>query len=429
MTSPLPQELRAELCSDDSSGVCPLRKLNDSIRERQSHLAKCKQYLQAKLQQEGHPQIYQLVLDRISLINDHFRKIDEILGLIEKVSSLVRETAAVSSLCAPFYNQIFSRSQEIEAIIGVLDDIWSDYITFDNFSKKFSDLSHIFSQLCDEISAPLGSRFSMILPGNSFGYLRYTNVSRNLFRIYVPISAVENPHVWPIIAHEIGHAFSFLPAIEEQIEAECGPLISQHLRSIRERVQRSREDFTDIEYVLSRSWYQWVSEIWADLFALRRVGPCFIDSEISELMAFDPFHLSMEPSGRLFTSSHPPPDVRIKILIRYSNQWFSDMANHVLTLQELWNEMSSSRTSPTLEEHRELFDLLCDNQVLQPMEQKTAVLLDQLVPLQKISMSSFETSMSTRPINITDALSSFLCEGKIDSNFVEELAKEIKLAT
>jgi len=146
-------------------------------------------------------------------------------------------------------------------------------------------------------------------------------------------------------------------------------------------------------------------------------------------MAFDPFHLSMEPSGRLFTSSHPPPDVRIKILIRYSNQWFSDMANHVLTLQELWNEMSSSRTSPTLEEHRELFDLLCDNQVLQPMEQKTAVLLDQLVPLQKISMSSFETSMSTRPINITDALSSFLCEGKIDSNFVEELAKEIKLAT
>jgi hypothetical protein len=402
--------------------------LNDSIRARQSHLAKCKQYLQTKLQQESDPQIYQLVLDRINLIDDHFRKIDEILGLIEKISSLVKKTAA-SSLCAPFYNQIFSRSQDIETIIGVLDNIWSDYTIFENFSRKFNDLSRIFSQLCDEISAPLGSRFSMIIPGNSFGYLRYPNVSRNLFRIYVPISAVENPHVWPIIAHEIGHAFSFLPPIEEQIEAQCGPLISQRLRSIREKVQRSREDFADIEYVLSRSWYQWISEIWADLFALRRVGPCFIYSEISELMAFDPFHLSKEPSGRLFTSSHPPPDLRIKILIRYSNQWFPNMTNHVSALQELWNEMLSSRTSPTLEEHREMFDLLCDSQVLQPMEQKMAALLVKLVPPQKISASSFETSMSTRPINVTNALSSFLCEGKIDNNFVEELAKEIKLAT
>lgn len=403
--------------------------LNDSIRERQNHLAKCKQYLQAKLQQEGHPQVYQLVLDRISLIDDHLRKIDDILGLIEKVSSIVQETAAASGLCAPFYNQIFSRSQEIEAIIGVLDNIWSDYIAFQSFSKKFSNLSRIFSRLCDEISAPLGSRFSMILPGGSFGYLRYPNVSRNLFRIYVPISAVEDPHVWPIVAHEIGHAFSFLPPIEEQIGAECGPLISQRLRSVRDKVQRSREDFADIEYVLSRSWYQWISEIWADLFALRRVGPCFIDSEISELMAFDPFHLSMEPSGRLSTSSHPPPDLRMRILIHYSKQWFSDMVNHTSALQILWAEVLSKRTSPTLEEHREMFDVLCDTQLLQPIEQKLATLLNEFVPLQKISQSSYETLMKTHSINVTDALSSFLCGGRKEDNFVEELARDVRLAT
>jgi hypothetical protein len=406
-----------------------LSQLDDWVRKRKGHLTNCLQYLQTKLQQECPPQIYQLILDKIDLINDHSRKIDDILRLIERMPLLAGEPSVVSNLCASFYNQIFSRLQEIEAIIGVLDDIWSDYIAFENFSKRFSDLSHIFSKLSDEISVPLGPHFSMILPGNSFGYLLFPNVSRNLFRIFVPISAIENPYVWPIMAHEIGHAFSFFPAVEERIKAECGPLISQRLRSVRERTQRSREDFADIEYILSRSWYQWFSEIWADLFALRRVGPCFIDSEMLELMAFDPFSLSIESTGHLFTSSHPPPDLRIKMLVRYSTQWFSNMRNHVSTCQDLWNEMISNRTSPTLEEHRESFDLLCDSQLLQPMEHKAVDLLSQLIPLQEMPSSPFETAMNTRPINVTGALSSLLCEGRIHEHFVEEITKEIKLAT
>lgn len=397
--------------------------LDNLIRKRQRHLEDCAHYLHTKLQQESNSQIYQLVLDRLKLIDEHFKKIDEILVLLEKMSKLSREPPAVSGIRASFYDQIFSRLQEVEAVMGVLDNIWSDYITFENFSKKFSLLSRIFSQLCEEISVPLGPLFCVILPGDRFGYLRYPNVSRNLFRIFVPISAIENPHVWPVMAHEIGHAFSFLPAVEERIETECGPLISQHLKSVRESVQRSREDFADIEYVLSRSWYQWASEIWADLFALRRLGPCFIDSEMSELMAPDPFSLSTESSGRLFTSSHPPPDIRMKILISYSNQWFPRMSSHTSALQELWNEIVSNRTSPILAEHREVFDLLCDNQLLRSMEQKVTSLLNQLVPIQEIPALSHIAFMKTHPINVTGALSTFLCEGGRTANFIEELGK------
>lgn len=406
-----------------------MSSLNGLILKRKTHLTNCMQYLQTKLQQECPNQLYQLVQDRISLVNDHFRRIDDISRLIESMPRSIGEPASVSDFRASFYNQIFSRLQEIEAIIGVLDSIWSDYFAFDNFSKKFTDLYLIFSKLCNEISTPLGSHFTMILPGNGFAYLRFPNVARNLFRILVPTSSLENPHVWPIVAHEIGHAFSFLPAIEERIEAECGPLISQRLRSIQETVNRSREEFADIEYVLSRSWYQWVAEICADLFALRRAGPCFIDSEVFELMAFDPFSLSIERLNHLFTSSHPPPDLRVKALLRYSNQWFPHMSYHVSTCQKLWDEISSNRLSSTLEEHRELYGLLCDAEVLQRLEQKVVTILDQLVPVQRISSSSFEKLMDSQPINVTDALSSLLCEGRARGNFVGELAKRIRPAT
>jgi hypothetical protein len=345
------------------------------------------------------------------------------------MSRLVGKPALVSNFRASFYNQIFWRMQEIEAIIRVLNNVWSSYIAFDNFSKRFSHLCLIFSKFCEEISSPLGSHFTMILPGNDFAYLRFPNVARHLFRVFVPTSASEDPHVWPIMAHEIGHAFSFLSAVEERIEAECGPLISQRLRSIQERTQRSREEFADVEYVLSRSWYQWVAEICADLFALRRVGPCFIDSQVLELMAFDPFSLNMERSGHLFVSSHPPPDLRIRMLIRCSNQWFSQMATHASACQKIWDEMLSNRSSPTLDERRELFDLLCDHEVLQPLEQTIANMFNQLVPIKNLSLSSLEAIMTTRPINVTDALSSLVCEGRTDGPFVEELAKKIKLAT
>lgn len=403
--------------------------LNSLIRERKSHLINRLQYLQTRLEHECSAQVYQLVLDGISLIYSHFQRVDEISALIEKIPASVNDPALGVNLCVPFYNQIFSRLQEIEAVVEVLDDVWGNYVTSESFSKKFSELYQVFSKFCDEISVPLGAHFNMILPGNCFMYSRFPTVARNLFRTFVPISAIQNPYVWPILAHEIGHAFSFIPNIEELIEAECGPLISQHLRSIRERVQRSREEIADIEYILSRSWYQWVSEIWADLFALRRVGPCFVDSEMFELITSDPFSPSMEASGRLYIFSHPPPDVRIKILVHNSNQWFPQLTNHVSNCQKLWDEMISSRTSQTLEEHREWFDLLCDNQLLQPMEQRVVALLDQLVPLQNVTSSSLETVMSTQPISVTSALSSLVCEGGTCGHFIEKLAQKIRLAT
>ncbi len=399
------------------------------IRKRQKHLEERIHYIQTKLQQESSSHVYQFVLDRLNLVDDHSKRINEILILLGEMPQFPKDPTATSCIRAAFYDQIFSRLQEVETVVSVLDGIWSDYIISEDFAKKFSVVSRIFSQFCDEISEPLGPSFCMILPGDRFGYLRYTNVARNLFRVFVPISAVENPHAWPILAHEIGHAFSFLPTVEERIEMEYGPLISRQLKSIRERIQRSREDFADIEYVLSRSWYQWVSEIWADLFALRRLGPCLIDSEMSELMAFDPFSLGTEPSGRLFTSSHPPPDIRMKLLLHYSIQWFPRMSSHTSALQELWNEIVSNRTSTILTEHREVFDLLCDSQLLRSMEQKAVNLLNQLVPIREVPALTYKTFMRTHPINVTGALSSFLCEGEEDANFIEDLGKGVRLAS
>ncbi len=404
-----------------------MSELEDLIRKRQSHLTKCTQYLQAELLNHCPSPIYQLVKDRINLIDEHKRKIDDISGFIKRLQSK-NSSDSVSDLQQSFYNQIFSRLQEIEAIIGVLDDVWSSHIAFDNFSRKFNDLYLIFSKLCDEISLPLGSHVSMILPGDSFAYLNFQDISRSLFRIFAPISALENPNVWPIMAHEIGHAFYFLPTVEGQMQAECGPVISQYLSSIQQRVRRSREEFADIEYVLSRSWYQWVAETFADLFALRRIGPCFIDAEMFELMVFDPFSLSIESSGRLICSSHPPPDLRVKSLINCANRWFPDNSARISLSQKSWDDLLSSRASSTLEENREFFDLLCDPKVQQAIEERVVAKLDQFVPLQNFTGSSLETLMNTEPISVSDILSSFLSEAKTNDNFVEKLASKIRQA-
>jgi len=67
--------------------------------------------------------------------------------------------------------------------------------------------------------------------------------------------------------------------------------------------------------------------------------------------------------------------------------------------------------------------------MIEPIEQKIVTVLDQLVPLQNIGASSFETLMNTHPIHVTSALSSLFCEGMAHANFVEELAKRVRLAT
>lgn len=398
------------------------------IRKRREHLARCTEYLRTNLAHSCPRGMFDILQERFTSITQTFGRIDQVLALLRQMTRSYNSRID-SNLRASFYSQIFRRLREIENSIGVLDEIWSSYIAFRDFAQNFSELYLIFSKLEKEISVPLEpSHFSMFLASNGFGYLDFSNVSKYLFRIYVPVSAIKNPSVWPILAHEIGHAFCFLPRVKTRIDTEFAPRISQHIRSICERVERSRESPANIQYILSRSWYHWLFEISADLFALRRIGPSFIHSQIFELMVFDPFSLGIIESGPLFISTHPPPDLRIKMLIRRSREWFPQVATYISECEQQWKMISSQHSSITLERQREWYDVLCNDRLMDFMEDQMVALLNETTSLQNVSLLSVQQAMAQEPISIPNVLLSVVSEAMLYEEFVEELIEKIKRA-
>lgn len=399
----------------------------DVIQRRETYLKRRSFYLRRQLESQGPPNLLSLVQEKFDSIDRSFRVMQRFRDAISALSLSEDRLSVPSMLRASFRDLLFRRLEEIEAEINSLDEVWGSYIIFKDFSRRFSELYLVLSRFLNEISFPLGrTRFCMILPGGHFGYLGFINVLKHLFRIFVPVSAIKEPVVWPILAHEIGHAYLLLPRVHERISTELAPIISEVVRSICERVERTRENLEVTEYFLSRSWYQWLMEIGADLFALRRVGPSFASVLMFELMPSDPFSLSLIPAGPWVVSTHPPPDFRVRLIMRHSREEFPPLSKSVSMLENLWDREVSSRVSDTLEERRELYDLLCANEVLQPLEEKMVNLLTEVAPLEDASILPLEAILSSSELSVTRALLSLTFGEGLTEDFIRKLAERIR---
>lgn len=396
------------------------------IAEKKERLERRRDYLQSQFMKDCPAELLRVISDKIAAISNTFNTIDQIGRVLDQMST-IENGISNPELQLSFYNQIFQRFIEAELSISVIDEIWSCYLTSRNFAAS-GNIRWMFSEFEKEIASPLGSnRCSFFLFSNEFGYLHFANIPKNLFRIYVPFSAIENPYVWPILAHELGHAFCFLPNIYQRIETEFGPILSQHISSVIGRMERTRQDVDATRYFLSRSWYQWILEIGADLFALRRIGPAFIHSQIFEMLVFDPFSLSLSNSGS-FRSTHPPHDKRIRMLIDCSKEWFPLLVSSADKYEKEWNAVSGRHQSSTLERQRELYDILCNDELLNSIIEKMKQLLSQTTPLQTIVSLPYKKALNRKPLNISNILLSALSEEippEVLANDIINRAKEV----
>jgi len=397
------------------------------LERRENYLKRRSSYLRRQLESRGLLDLFSLVQEKFDSIDRSFHVMQRIKKAIDALPLSEDRFSVPSMLRASFRDLLFRRLEEIEAEINSLDEVWGSYIAFEDFSRRFQEVHLVLSRFLNEVSSPLGRTCScMILPGRHFGYLGFINVSKHLFRIFVPVSAIKETRVWPILAHEIGHAYLFLPRVHEKISTELAPRISEVVRSICERLERTRENLEVTEYFLSRSWYQWLMEIGADLFALRRVGPSFVSALMLELMPSDPFSLGLEPAGPWVVSTHPPPDFRVRLVIRHSREAFPSLSKNVSMLEDMWEREVSSRVSDTLEERRELYDLLCTDEILRPLEEKMVDLLAETVPLQDASILPLEAILSSTEISVTRALLSLIFFFFSEEYLIDKLAERIR---
>ena len=195
-----------------------------------------------------------------------------------------------------------------EGLCSLADEFQSSHRKLRWFPAPWPDLD-IYQYLHQTCSKPsLHEHFSQTNPTVVFSNL-YDFLSSDVNRTNRPLGdatslvvwalpkcEIANPLLWPILAHEVSHGIfseSDLSAITLGLDSFQWP--------------SSLDDVARIS---------WVSELNADLFAFRLLGPSYLFCLIYFAIFFHTSNLRsfVSPSSSRGAAVHPPPEVRIRLL-------------------------------------------------------------------------------------------------------------------
>jgi hypothetical protein len=126
---------------------------------------------------------------------------------------------------------------------------------------------------------------------------------------FIPFFERENYLMWPLFAHEFGHAFyDQKRPVFEHFHEEINRVVNRDFRKTAgEESEKKREEKLEKFKI---TWHDWMSEIFADIYGVSTLGPAFLFSYLHQNLCDNPYRLLENEMGRY---EHPPHVIRTKI--------------------------------------------------------------------------------------------------------------------
>ncbi len=155
-----------------------------------------------------------------------------------------------------------------------------------------------------------------------------------------------------LLAHEVGHFFSNIKNLESRIYPEIKLDYSEFTNYINETILSEKEQISDqkTRTLVADNWeflwksiQSWIKELLADAIGFRLTGPVFVFM-LSETLLSISHHSEM-------TDEHPPPSMRIKIILEQieKKDFLKNLeGEHKKNLEELLEQISDFINTPSL---------------------------------------------------------------------------------
>ena len=145
---------------------------------------------------------------------------------------------------------------------------------------------------------------------------------RGLFILGSPDFDIEVPYHWPLIAHEIGHAYYIL------VKPRLSRLILPRLVAYMLKMAPTHVNMRDVYMLLWKWLHQWLSEVISDIFACSLIGASYTVPLIEYLQ---------RPTLTVIDDTHPSIAARILVQLKYMERL--DLMEMLETCKRYWESL------------------------------------------------------------------------------------------
>jgi len=213
----------------------------------------------------------------------------------------------------------------------LLTPIFENNFTYRNIGEHIRDLIHDAFPNSKDILEKFPQNFSVL----SFPSIHRDNIVPTI-----------------LLAHEVGHFFSNIKNLEKKVYPEIKLDYSTFTDYINKTVLKEKEQFSDqkTQTLIANNWeylwksiQSWIRELLADAIGFRLTGPVFVFM-LSETLLSISHHSEM-------TDEHPPPSMRIKIILEQieKKEFIKKLdEENKKNLQELMQQISDYIITPPI---------------------------------------------------------------------------------